>query len=166
MISLPVAGLRFDLRAAAVVLHQGRVLLHRADDEPFWSMPGGRVEAGEPAPDAAVREMQEELGEAVTLQRHLWTIENFFEWRGKRVHEIGLYFQCAPRPGSMLLAQPGPYRGQEAGATLHFAWFDRPALAGITVHPPLLGELLAAAQPQPGHHVQRPWPRALEAGAG
>ncbi|HET6827482.1 MAG TPA: NUDIX domain-containing protein [Ramlibacter sp.] len=164
MISLHVTPqLRFDLRAAAVVHDRGRVLLHRADWEPFWSLPGGRVEAGEAGPDAVVRELQEELGETVEVEHHLWTIENFFEWQGRRIHEIGLYFRCRPHAGSRLLTQPGPYKGVEGEDVLHFAWFDQAELAGLTVHPPLLATLLAEQPPRPGHHVQRPWPRPVEA---
>lgn len=164
MISLHLTPeLRFDLRAAAVVLDRGRVLLHRAPDDLFWSLPGGRVDAGECGPDAVVREMMEELGEAIEVERHLWTIENFFEWGGRRVHEIGLYFQCRPVAGSKLLTDPGPYVGVEGSQPLEFAWFDRAGLAGLTVHPPVLGALLAQPEPVPGHHVQRPWPRSLAA---
>lgn len=162
MISLYVnPQLRFDLRAAAVVLDRGRVLLHRAPEDLFWSLPGGRVEAGECGPDAVVREMTEELGEAIEVERHLWTIENFFEWKGRRVHEIGLYFQCRPTPGSKLLAESGPYVGIEGGEPLEFAWFEEERLAQVTVHPPVLGSLLAQRELVPGHHVQRPWPRSL-----
>jgi 8-oxo-dGTP diphosphatase len=52
--------------AGAVVRDQaGRLLLVRRGREPSrgrWSLPGGRVEAGETAADAVVREVREETG--------------------------------------------------------------------------------------------------------
>lgn len=47
MISVNIAGHRFQLRAAAVVVHGGFVLLHRLQGDAFWALPGGRVEPGE-----------------------------------------------------------------------------------------------------------------------
>jgi 8-oxo-dGTP diphosphatase len=52
--------------AAALVDGDGRVLLHRRapgkHHELLWEFPGGKVEAGEAACDALVREIGEELG--------------------------------------------------------------------------------------------------------
>ena len=53
------------LGAIAVVLHEGKVLLARRKKEPdagLWGFPGGHVEWGETAMDAAVRELLEETG--------------------------------------------------------------------------------------------------------
>jgi acetyl-CoA carboxylase carboxyl transferase subunit beta len=57
---------------------RGRVLLVLRANQPdrgTWSLPGGRVEAGETAERAVVREMHEETGLAVEVERHLATIE-------------------------------------------------------------------------------------------
>ena len=75
-----------------VAIHDGSVLLHRADHESFWTLPGGRVEHGETAEQTVKREMQEELETDVDVVRLLWLVENFFEYDGRRYHEIALYF--------------------------------------------------------------------------
>lgn len=52
----------------AVVVHEGRLLLVRRGKEPgrgLWSVPGGRVEAGETLEEACRREVREETGIAV-----------------------------------------------------------------------------------------------------
>ena len=53
------------LGAAAVVIHEGRVLLIRRGqppDEGEWSIPGGAVELGESVEAALCREVREETG--------------------------------------------------------------------------------------------------------
>jgi 8-oxo-dGTP pyrophosphatase MutT (NUDIX family) len=51
--------------AAGVVLRDGHVLVsrRRAEDHlgGFWEFPGGKIEPGETAPEAIVRELREEL---------------------------------------------------------------------------------------------------------
>jgi len=58
--------------AGAIVLDtSGKLLLHRRADNGFWSIPGGAVEKGETAPEAAVRETKEETGYDVKVVRLL-----------------------------------------------------------------------------------------------
>jgi 8-oxo-dGTP diphosphatase len=62
--------------AGCVVLDDyGRMLLlHRAgDDVSWWELPGGKLEQGETADQAAVRELGEELGVQVDLRGTLAT---------------------------------------------------------------------------------------------
>ncbi len=142
MISFDAGGHRFNLRAAAVVRDAGRILLHRLESDAFWSAPGGRVEPGESAAEAVVREMREELGEPVSCGGLLGVVENFFSYRGRPHHEIGLYFPVSLRPGSRLLSGPGPFIGAEGGVPLIFAWFDCSRLGELDVRPALLAGLL------------------------
>jgi 8-oxo-dGTP diphosphatase len=65
--------------ALAVVVDAGRVLLARravAEGSLSWVFPGGKVQRGEAAEDAAVRETREEIGVVVEVTRML----------GERIH--------------------------------------------------------------------------------
>ena len=158
MISFEAGTHRFNLRAAAVVLHEGAVLLHRIEGDDFWSMPGGRVEPGETGAAAVVREMREELGESVHCGELLWVVENFFSYRERAHHELGLYYAVRLQPGSRLLG-PGPFRGIEDGLALTFAWFDCARLEEIEVRPSFLARALDAAERgfrHLVHHEHRP----------
>lgn len=57
-------------------------------DRVFYRPPGGGIEFGERAKEAACREAVEELGYAVYAERLLGIVENLFEHNGVRGHEI------------------------------------------------------------------------------
>src|SRR5215210_6368622 len=61
--------------AATIILPRGdKVLMSRRTIEPrrgYWTLPGGYVELGESAEEAAVREAQEEVGVEVRIERLL-----------------------------------------------------------------------------------------------
>lgn len=92
MITFDRDAFRFTYRVAGVCIHDGYVLLHRAETDDFWALPGGRCELGEASDEALRREMMEELGVAVTVGRLLWVVENFFMHHGTENHELGLYY--------------------------------------------------------------------------
>jgi len=153
MISFDTGTHRFNLRAAAIVLHEGKVLLHRLEGDDFWSAPGGRVEAGETAAQAVVRELREEVTESVSCGQLLWVVENFFTYRGDEHHEIGLYFHVHLSPESPLLRATEPIPGTEAQVNLTYAWFERSRLAAIEVRPSLLADALAQPTLEFRHYV-------------
>ena len=58
-------GMDFGVRVAVVVEREGALLLVRhqkPDRDPYWVLPGGRLEPGETIPACASRELAEETG--------------------------------------------------------------------------------------------------------
>ena len=128
-------GRRFMLRAAAVIVSDGRVLLHRRAGDDFWALPGGRVEWGETGAQAVQRELREELDWHVEVSALRWTVENFFEYRGRLHHELGLYYDTvvhASTAVSPVSVEPG----------LEFAWFALKALDAVPLRPTFLAAAL------------------------
>ncbi len=62
-----------QLAGCAILDNYGRILLlHRSlDDVSWWELPGGKIEQGEIAEAAALREIHEELGVSVQLVKTL-----------------------------------------------------------------------------------------------
>ena len=56
---------------------------------------GGHVEFGEYARDTVHRELQEEIGQAITDVRLAGVLENIFQWGGATQHEIVFIFSAA-----------------------------------------------------------------------
>ncbi len=132
---------RFNYRVVGVALHAGRVLVHRAVQDNFWALPGGRVELFEFASQALIREMREELGIAVQVERLLWVNENFFGDRGIRNHELGLYFLMSIPVDSPILKMES-FPGQEGETHLIFQWFPLDVLDRLPLYPTFLRERL------------------------
>jgi 8-oxo-dGTP diphosphatase len=66
------------LGAIAIVFHEDRFLLVKRRKEPnarTWGFPGGHVELGETALEAAARELLEETGVIATPERYLTNID-------------------------------------------------------------------------------------------
>ena len=75
---MPTEGLRIPCVGAVVRDEDGRLLMVRRANEPgrgLWSIPGGRVEPGESAHDAVVREVAEETSLAVVVGGRAGVVE-------------------------------------------------------------------------------------------
>ena len=62
----------------AAIVRDGRLLLVKRLTRPeagCWSLPGGKVDFLEPVADAVVREIREEIGVAIALERRLGVVE-------------------------------------------------------------------------------------------
>ena len=73
---------RPELSVGAVVVHDGELLLVRRGRGAAvgaWSVPGGRVERGEPMAEAVRRELREETGLVASSVEHLGFVERIDE---------------------------------------------------------------------------------------
>jgi ADP-ribose pyrophosphatase YjhB (NUDIX family) len=55
--------------SAVIADGEGRILLHRRADSGNWALPGGAMELGETLAESAIREVREETGFAVRVDR-------------------------------------------------------------------------------------------------
>jgi ADP-ribose pyrophosphatase YjhB (NUDIX family) len=130
--------MKFSFRVVGIVLNNNRVLLHKAEKDAFWALPGGHIEFQERAEDALKRELKEEIGVEIQVKRLVWVVENFFEYESTPYHELGLYFLITLPSDSNLLDKNEPFIGYEEGVKLIFQWHSLNDLDRIIIYPSFL----------------------------
>jgi ADP-ribose pyrophosphatase YjhB (NUDIX family) len=99
-------GRWFRYRAGAIILHDGKVLMARNDAEPYLYSIGGGVHHMETAEAAVRREVLEETGLDLPIDRLAFVHENFFSasaasgLAGRDRHELTFYFLMAFDPAT------------------------------------------------------------------
>ena len=96
-ITLPIEDGYFNLRVGAIILKDGKVLMVGNSAVDYVYSVGGRVRFGESLEDAVRREVLEETGAALEVERLGFVQEDFFRCDlpdkfGKVIHELGFYF--------------------------------------------------------------------------
>jgi ADP-ribose pyrophosphatase YjhB (NUDIX family) len=153
MISFARDGTRFHYCVDGVCIHDEHVLLCRSGEAEYWFTPGGRVELGETSKDALLREMQEELGEDVSVGRLLWVVENLFMFGAELTHELALMYAITLPPGSPLRDLAHERRVEDGGAPLTVRWFSLASLRGVELRPSFLRAALQQLPQQTTHVV-------------
>jgi ADP-ribose pyrophosphatase YjhB (NUDIX family) len=135
------------VRVTGVVIEEDRILLLNQDTDTgrSWSLPGGKVEEGEPLATALVREMREETGLDVEPGRLLYVCDHL---PGNGTHVVHLTFEARRTGGTVGAVTEGadtrPIRGVE-----FVKLADLPAL-GFSER---FGELAMAGFPGAGSYM-------------
>ncbi|TCR70179.1 NUDIX hydrolase [Bosea sp. BK604] len=128
------------LAASIAVFREGKVLLATRTKPPadqLWSLPGGKVEAGETLEQAALRELDEEVG----VQARIIGFNRHVEIFGRdSAGAVTHHFVVASFVGEWLSGEPTV--GPEAGAV---KWVDPRRLGGLATTREL-GDVLRRAQ--------------------
>jgi ADP-ribose pyrophosphatase YjhB (NUDIX family) len=136
MITFKSGAIRFTYRVGGILIHHAHVLCQLSSQEDFWFLPGGRAELGESASASLLREMQEELGVDMKIERLLYIVENFFTDLDDSWHELGLYFLLTAPAGSYLNQSLEPImRVDEVGNHLRFDWLTIAQLEELPLYP-------------------------------
>lgn len=127
---------RFNYRVCGLFINDEKLLAMRDNNSPYYYLPGGRVQVGETAETAVVREAMEELGIAARIDRPLWLNQAFFteDVTQKDYHEICVYF-LMDYAGTELPAYGEKFTRNEDGVAHHFEWLPFARLEGEYLYP-------------------------------
>jgi 8-oxo-dGTP pyrophosphatase MutT (NUDIX family) len=140
-ISFKVEDAKFNYRVCAIIISDGQILAMRDERSPYFYLPGGRVEMGETAEHAVLREVQEELGITPKIVRPLWLNQAFFQEDvdGLHYHELCIYF-LMDVSNTDLCAKGKQFTLHEGPHTHDFAWLPFAQLKDEYFYPLFLKE--------------------------
>ena len=119
---------------AAVRNVAGEVLVVRRIDDGNWELPGGRIDVGESAAQAVIREVAEESGVTIALLGLSGVYSDpthvLLDPDGTVHQQLALCFHAVPAPSDTTEApRPDGIETKEA------AWYAPAALANLVMHP-------------------------------
>jgi len=155
MLSFQEDNFVFNYRIAGIARHQDRILLHRSILETYWTLPGGRCEAGENSADALKREMLEELGAHVQVGPLRWVLENFFDYEGRLCHELGFVYDITLPSDFEHLDNMDTWVKDEDHSGLLFKWWPIDQLAQADLKPSALIDHIAQSPEHIVHLIHR-----------
>ena len=102
---------------AAIIIRDGKVLFGKrkgGHGGGTWCPPGGKLEFNEEFDACLIREVREETGLEVVVDRFAALTNNIFIDEG--VHSITIYFICSIRSGSPCVTEPDKFE--------EWKWFE------------------------------------------
>lgn len=126
-INVDIDGVIVSIRSCGIIYNDDKVLLHKKEYDDFYALVGGRVKANESTVIALKREFYEELNINVDIINLLYCVENFFEYGGKKHHELMFVYLLKTDdiiPGGSFIKDEN-----------FFCWFDKNEFNSIKIKP-------------------------------
>lgn len=135
-----------NCRAAVIIKHDGKILFHKNVDEPYYALVGGRVKITESSDETVKREVKEEMGKNIELIGYVATIENFFEHKGRKVHEIMFVHQAefVDKDDKKIVDTIRNVEEEELskGKIIQYEWLDIDKLDQYDIRPSVIKDVL------------------------
>ena len=87
-LTFDIENKRLNIRVAAFITCDEKVLLSKNPKDDYLSLPGGRVQLGESTEEAIKREIKEELGIHIKNAKLTVISENFYIHKDLNIHEF------------------------------------------------------------------------------
>ena len=124
-VSFKIDNEKFNYRVCAMMISDGKILAMHDERSPYYYLPGGRVEIGETAENAVIREIQEVLGVTAKIDRPLWLNQAFFteDVDNLHYHELCIYFLMDIKDTD-LLSRGEKFTTNEGQRVHSFEWLE------------------------------------------
>lgn len=148
----------FRFRVCAIIMHVGKVLMATSNKIGFYYAVGGGVEHNESTEDAVKREVFEETGVHMEIDRLAFINENFFlglEFAfGKKLHchELAFYYLMKYDPSMPINLENVV---TEDGSIEHLEWIDLEDYPNVEAYPKFFAKELHNLDPGVKHLVTR-----------
>lgn len=124
-----VGNMVFGVRATALILHNGKLLVTK-DKDKYYTI-GGAIQVNESTEEAVVREVREELGVKAEAGQLAFVVENRFEEDDVYYHNIEFHYLVD-------LLEDAPLTMQEDEKTQPCEWIHLDKLEDIQLVPAFL----------------------------
>ena len=140
-LTINIEDYKLNIRAACIIKHNNKVLLHKSDDKNHYCLIGGRVELGENSENTIRREIKEELGKEIDITGYVSTIENFFTFEGSKYHEYMFVYEAEFRDEKDRLIEE-TLSNIEGNDYLKYYWVDSKDIDNVDIKPKVIKEIL------------------------
>lgn len=140
-ITIDVGNYKLNVRTAGMIIHNNKILVHKNIKEEHYALIGGRIEIGENSEHALKRELREELGKEVEVIENVATIENFFEMKSQKYHEI-MFIHKAEFVNEEDRKIETPIKNIEGKDYLRYEWLDIDKIDEYPLLPNAVKEIL------------------------
>lgn len=150
--TVPIDNGYINLRVGAIIMKDGKFLMVGNQRDNFLYSVGGRIQFGETIEEAIIREVFEETGVKLEIDKLGFIHENFFygdfgEKKGRLIYEISYYFYMKTPPDF----QPVSNSFSDAGSKEKLVWIDENS--EITYYPSFFREELKSPSDKIKHIV-------------
>ncbi|WP_160032084.1 NUDIX domain-containing protein [Paenibacillus sp. An7] len=125
MISYNHESIEYHTTTGGIIIQNGKVLLQREQNQPYWFLPGGSVEADDTPEYTIAKMIYEQLGVPVIQEQQVWMIENIVDLplgHNMRVHETGMFFVLELPYPHPIFNQDGEFTG--TNKEYRYKWID------------------------------------------
>lgn len=130
-----------DVRTVGVLVRNGKILVQREAGGSEYALPGGHIRIGETLEDGLIREFREETGAEIRCRRMLWSEECFWEWNGRKAHNLAFYYRIDLESGSDI-PDTGAFVSHKDNCNVVLGWLPVEEIQDLTIYPGFLkGEI-------------------------
>lgn len=139
--TIPDRRFTLAVRTAAILIHEGRVLLERTIGKNEYYLPGGHVQPLEKTDETLIRELREELHSEMEITGFAGVGELFFPWEGRIIQQLCFYYRVRFRTekGAPGIPAEGRFDGFDPAETKHYhleyVWVPLEQLDRIRIRP-------------------------------